>query len=429
MRRAGLAIAPVLAVLAGCAQQFQAHEQTVTVQPEAMTAYLEDKPEQARRLYQRVLLEGERNVTLNEMRSGLAALELDDPPVAAASFDDALSRIEAIYANNPKAEQARSIWVKENIKDFKGEPYERAMAYYYRGLLYFKEGDYENARASFKGAMLQDTLSATETFSKSFALMAFLEGWASKCAGDTGLAADSFNEAVGLNAALSAPQPEDNTLLIAELGGSPVKVATGEHKEKLQFQRGSGWPEKKATFLVPRSSGGEAPSYQLAEPIQATDLYVQASTRGGRPIDAILDNKAVYKDTTNTVGDVALATSGATLAAGLMSGNRDAMIAGAIIGLFGAAAKASSDAMRPEADIRYWDNLPDTIMLATLPAPGPLDEAAVEYKDEKDAPIQPDPVKFKVTKAGSCSIGWVRSRSALSVPDAAPGAVAPIAAK
>jgi tetratricopeptide (TPR) repeat protein len=429
MRSAGLAIAPVLVVLAGCAQQYQAHEQAVAVPPETMAAYLEDKPEPARRLYQRVLLEGDRNVTLNDMRAGLASFELDDAPVAVGSFDDALSRIEAIYANNPKAEQARSLWVKENIKDFKGEPYERAMAYYYRGLLYFKSGDYENARASFKGAMLQDTLSATETFSKSFALMAYLEGWASKCAGDSGLAADSFNEAIGLNAALTVPRPEDNALLIAELGGSPIKVAVGEHREKLQFQRGSGWAEESATFLVPRGSTGSAPSYQLAEPVKAADLYIQASTRGGRPIDAILDNKAVYKDTTNTVGDVAMAAGGATFAAGLLSGNRDAAIAGALVGLFGAMAKASADAMRPEADVRYWDNLPDTIMLATLVAPDPLIEAAVQYKDDRGAPTRPDPVKFKVTNAGRCSIGWVRSRSALSIPDAAPGAVAPIAAK
>jgi hypothetical protein len=30
---------------------------------------------------------------------------------------------------------------------FIGEPYERAMAYYYRGLLYWRDGEIDNARA------------------------------------------------------------------------------------------------------------------------------------------------------------------------------------------------------------------------------------------------------------------------------------------
>ena len=50
-------------------------------------------------------------------------------------------------------------------------------------LAYLAEGDYENARASFKGGMLQDTLAADEKFNADFASLAFLEGWSSHCMG------------------------------------------------------------------------------------------------------------------------------------------------------------------------------------------------------------------------------------------------------
>ena len=106
-----------------------------------------------------------------------------------------MDRIEAIYADNAKAEAARSKFTKENAKDFKGEPYERAMAYYYRGLAYLAEGDYENARASFKGGMLQDTLAANEKYNADFASLAFLEGWSSQCMGRKDAAASAFAEA------------------------------------------------------------------------------------------------------------------------------------------------------------------------------------------------------------------------------------------
>ena len=38
------------------------------------------------------------------------------------------------------------------------------MTYYYRGLLFMARGDYENARASFRSAEYQDTISSNETY-------------------------------------------------------------------------------------------------------------------------------------------------------------------------------------------------------------------------------------------------------------------------
>ena len=84
--------------------------------------------------------DGEWGAVLNYNRLGVAALDAGLYDVAERAFDQSLARIEAIYADNPGAKKARSVWTAEGSKDFKGEPYERAMAYYYRGLLFLREG-------------------------------------------------------------------------------------------------------------------------------------------------------------------------------------------------------------------------------------------------------------------------------------------------
>ena len=191
-----LAAAALALVVGGCATSERFKD--ADVKPDVMVAYLQGKPEPLHPHYATLLRQGPRNAVLNHMRTGLAAAELGAGALAAESFDQALASIESVYANTETAEKARSLWNAEAYKDFKGEPYERAMAYYYRGLLYMREGDYENARASFKGGQLQDAFAAEEQNRADFALLTFLEGWASRCAGSEGLAVESFAETRGL---------------------------------------------------------------------------------------------------------------------------------------------------------------------------------------------------------------------------------------
>src|SRR5581483_7047441 len=48
-----------------------------------------------------------------------------------------------------------AVLVDEKIKIWKGEPYERAMANFYLGLVYYMEHDYENARGAFENALFK----------------------------------------------------------------------------------------------------------------------------------------------------------------------------------------------------------------------------------------------------------------------------------
>src|ERR1700675_1702871 len=122
--RALLGVLVAVVALAGCAtgERFREREVPAGV----LSDYLGDKPERLRPHYAVLLRQGQRNVVLNHMRAGLAAMELGAYPVAKESFDQALLGIEAVYADSETASQARKLWTAEAYKDFKGEPYERA---------------------------------------------------------------------------------------------------------------------------------------------------------------------------------------------------------------------------------------------------------------------------------------------------------------
>ena len=299
-------------------------------------------PSGLRPYYDTLLAEGEWGAVLNLQRLGLEAIDQRHLDVAERAFDAALERIELIYANSDSAKKARSLWSAEGSKDFKGEPYERAMTYYYRGLLFMARGDYENARASFRSAEYQDTISNNETYAGDFGLMSLLSGWSSTCAGDAGMAADFYQRAATQQPeGLKPPVAGRTTLVLVESGTSPVKTATGSYGEAMQLKSGDN------PFVSAYAGTQELPLLG--------DIGWQASTLGGRQVDAILDGKASFRKGTETVAGIGI--QGATMAAGLNDGGG----AAGALAVVGIAAVLVSSASKPKADIRYWDNLPDRI--------------------------------------------------------------------
>ena len=126
-------------------------------------------------VYQKKLqAEGEQNWVLNQMEIGTRQLWSGNLDGAGTAFTDAIRKIELVYSADPNATKARSLWHEEGSKSFKGEPYERAMAYYYRGLIYLRKGDYENARAAFRQGQLQDAFAEDDQFQSDFASLMFL---------------------------------------------------------------------------------------------------------------------------------------------------------------------------------------------------------------------------------------------------------------
>ena len=402
-----LAVFAVLSLFCSACATTSSLYSEVAVPDARMAAYLADKPEPLHPQYARVLKQGTHNIVLNQIEAGLAAMEYGDYYNAEKSFDEALIYIEAVYKENDEnAEKALSIWHQEGMKDFKGEPYERAMAYYYRGLLYFRKGDFENARASFLGGLIQDSIAVEEKFQQDFALLTFMAGWASQMNGDLDRAREFYEETKTYNSDFVAPGPQDNVLIIAESGGAPRKVADGENREILRFQRGYN-PGQSVEIIAFNQ-------YYQAQKIE--DIYRQAVTRGEREIDRINKGKAEFKKTTDTVGDVAMAAGAATSYVGLATGNTDASIAGLAIMGVGLLFKVSASAMQANADTRQWTNLPDSVFIYTFQS-AELREGEIEvvFKDSNGSIVMEPKSQPKIVLVNDhAGFAWVRSNSSFS---------------
>lgn len=360
--------------------------------PEETEAYVASKPEALRPLYRALYTGGERNAVLNFQRLGLAAIQVGEWKQAEWAFDRALDRIEAVYADNPKAAAARSAFHNEANKDFKGEPYERSMAYYYRGLLYLRAEDYGNARASFKSAEYMDTLSETETFQSDFAVMNYLIGWTQQCEGNASSAKESFDIASKAQAGLLAPPPTANVLFVSEIGNGPLKAQEGASSQKLIFNPGADYPENGVVFQVTPGKGAPA-DVRLSE---ASSVYYQATTRGPRANDKNLQGKSDLKQGTGAIGS-------GMLMSGMASGDMTTMGIGAVFSLFSSSVKA-------KADIRGWDGLPDKILVGTGSARSPNWTYKVKYM-AGDNPVDMTGVDAR-SNGKKCSLVWSRSRKA-----------------
>jgi tetratricopeptide (TPR) repeat protein len=390
--------------------------------------WVDSKPQPLRKFYSALLRDGEYNAVANFAKLGQAAIAAGEYTTAEWAFDQALDRIEAIYANDEAAKAARSKFSTEGIKDFKGDPYERAMAYYYRGLLYLRTGDYGNARASFVSAEYQDTLSEAEEFQSDFAVMNFLAGWSARCMGSDALATESFAAAAKIDPKLAEPAAGLNTLHIVETGMGPVKLMRGSGGQMVGLVR--------SVDFTPEDAKPTVRGVQLA---RAADINFQATTRGGRKFDAIMNGKVAFKDTMGTISDVAM-TATSMLADQLGP-------VGSLVGLFGSLGSgALSDATKTQVDVRYWDTLPDTIFLGADKAAGkaapakPTAKSAAKGKGAaKGKPAAPEPVApagasvplfaggsapaVTMSSTGNqrCTMTWAAERSPIDAKAGIPG--------
>ncbi len=233
-----------------------------------------------------------RDRVLWEYRGAAAYMRKGQFADAKRLLDDALLTLGGNITADANSRKARSYFHSESKKNFIGEPYERVMAYYYRGILYWMDGEPDNARACFRSGQLEDADAENKTYAADYILLDYLDGFATaKLAGD---GSDAYQRARKLDKSGTLP-PYDtkaNVLFFLEFGHGPEKYASGEHGEELRFRAGSS-VAKRAVITIDNQTV-TAPAYD--------DLTFQATTRGGRVMDHILGNKAVFKDVTGAVG-------------------------------------------------------------------------------------------------------------------------------
>lgn len=328
----------------------------------------------------------ERDRVLFDYRSAATALRAGEYEDAKVRLDDAIARIGGIITNDADAARARSLFSAESTKPFIGEPYERVMAYYYRGILYWRDGQPDNARACFRSGQVIDSGPVRENYDADYVLLDYLDGLASaKLLAD---GSDAYARAlarVGESVPLPPYNPSANVLIFAEYGYGPRKYAAGEHGELLRFYTDDS-PTRSARLVL--DNGWKTvplPAYD--------DLGYQATTRGGRVMDHILGNKAYFKSGASAAGDVALA--GAVIAHDQSvrrerrgKDGDDANLAAVGLGILGVIGKVASAATQTQADIRQWNNLPQRLSFAAIQLPPGQHSGRIEFLDRDGSVLE-----------------------------------------
>lgn len=339
----------------------------------------------------------ERDRVLWQYRTGLTALRRGEFDTARRYFDDALARISGLYGRDSAAQKSRRVFTAEAKKTFVGEPYERVMAWYYRGILYWMQGEPDNARACFRSGELMDADAEEQSYKADYVLLDYLDGFITTRLGGDGREAFERAEQQARNWKLPSFTTNANVLVFVEYGSGPMKIATGEYHHQLRF-RPRPAPVRNAVVKLGQGTGKAVPY---------DDLVFQATTRGGRAMDHVLGNKAVFKKTVEGVGDAALIT-GAVLAT-----QHSTEVAGLATMGAGLIAKIIGSAANPTADTRTWDNLPQYLSFTAFEAPPGPHTLTVDFLDDHGRVIagQTRTVTFTVPEGGRDTVIFVSDKS------------------
>jgi tetratricopeptide (TPR) repeat protein len=387
------------AFLAGCGAASNGPSPAQTAAAQAQVDR-DQPPASLRAQYMDLLTSGDREYVVLAMRLGLDAIRQGDYDFAARVFDQAIRRVEALQAGSDQADRAQSKFVAEQEKWFKGESYERAALYLYRGLLYLQAGDFGNAAACAKRTQIED-ISSHEEAQGDWYSAEWLLAYASLLQGDPGTARDALARAdkfYSKQGPVPPPDPKWNVVIVAEAGQGPLKTRRGRYGEELVIvDRGV------RTVRLSIQTPDGAPRVTAA----AENIYHQASTRGERKVDHILAGKAVFKQSTDIAGDAAIA-AGAGTAMTSRSETQSLVGLGLIVG--GVVTKAVSGASKPQADIRAWDNLPDAVFLSGLHCPVGTTKITIDALDAAGGVVSSTTREVTVTADNNRTPGvlWLR---------------------
>jgi len=319
----------------------------------------EQVPTNLRPYFEAMYAEGRENQALHAMRGGIEALRTGQLEAAERLFDLAIEDVDSLAGGDDAARRAQRKFSREQEKWFKGEAYERSALFVYRGLAYLIRLDFGNAAACFKRAQLYDiTGDDAPGFAGDWYSAEWLLALAALKQGFPQDAEVALQRAAGFSTRpannVPPPTPAMNVLIVVETGQGPIKYRTGEYDEVMRYRA-----TPSDVRMVDVARVGDAPQ----PVVPAESLWVQATTRGSRQVDAILAGKARFKEGTQS------AAAGLALGAVVASHHRNGEIATGVLAGLALLSAGVSAATTPEADIRAWANLPDKIYLAGLTIP------------------------------------------------------------
>ena len=312
------------------------------------------------------------NFVLNNLRLGSAALAAYDLDTAEGAFLRAYEVLNSVGVNDG-GRTLGAVLLSENIRVWRGEPFERAMANFYLGLVYYLRRDYANARAAFENALfkLRDYGEAKgkddqyREQESNFALAYLMLAKSYQRLGRDDAAEKNFARAVELRPDLAEVADPDlnarsNVLLVVDFGYGPRKVQNGDGA--LAGFTPSPVEEGPPPPPVVRVDGRRIHTGGMARP--PVDLLALAQDRRWQSLDTIRAVKSV-------VG-TGLMAGGAIY--GTRRDARPEIALAAILG--GALLKATS-----QADVRQWEMLPRTVFVLPLVLPPGTHDISVEFPE------------------------------------------------
>lgn len=345
--------------------------------------------------YQKMVSAKKKDKVLHQLEFALDAFQLGKDEIAQKYLSLSMDEIEKTYVRSRNNELAATHRYGEDQKDYRGEAYERMMVYYYAALLQMKSGNMEQARVLVRAAEAQDFYRKSDLkgdegrlVQSDASFLYYLRTWLSHQLNEESQAAEAARELESILPSAIIPKADHNVLVIVETGGAPRKLRDGISGDKLVYRRAKKAPDPSVVLKL--DGGNQSLS-------QVEDIFWQASSRGGRAVDHILNGQAKFKDSGSSFGTRLGSLSEGLYAfseqlelreAGLSyadrqsySGSQNYMAAtidkigiasqdlsdlGVAVG--GISVLASLVAMNTNAkcDIRSWRNLPDKIFAITL---------------------------------------------------------------
>jgi tetratricopeptide (TPR) repeat protein len=367
--------ASLVLLFTGCAQD-KARQQA----QHAVEYYFAGDYEQSMNLLRLLAQQTNEDFVLNNCRLGSAALTSYHLDEAEAAFLRAYEVINSVGVNDG-GRSLGAVLVDEKIKIWKGEPFERAMANFYLGLIYYIHQDYGNARAAFENALFKLRDYSDESAKKdqyreqesNFVVATIMLGKCWQHLGRDDLAHANFDHARELRPELADLGSFDrnaqaNLLLVVDYGYGPKKVTNDDGAIV-----GFGPPPWQAG-IIPRPrvvmDGQALDDRPFNRP--TIDLLAMAQDRKWQSIDTIRTIKSV-------VGTGLLyggAFEGMRGIGGRGSAQRrDLTAAAALIGA-GLLLKATS-----QADVRQWEMLPRTTFILPLHVPPGTHNITVDFSE------------------------------------------------
>ncbi len=329
--------------------------------PKAPIVWNPDSNESIRHFQQPVVPENHKDYALIELGRGNLFFKHGDQQHSDSRFRNALNVMDQIESDS---REAAGTVLAEQHRTYRGQPYERATAYFYRGLSHYQLGHYEQALAAFRATLAEDEETNNEDplKRKDYLAAYYMQAQCLKALGEyqeAEVVLASARELFPQHPLFASNRPEGTLIVVAGVGYGPWMM------------QGALWNVEFKAGAVPEGEIGlsSAQTGTAGRLYETTDLLVQAdSNEAGSATDA-----AIARGVTK-----------------------------AVLNAFASALTGRDAGIREHRDLRCWKGMPRKLYIGSFDFPAGLHTLTFAFGDseklESDAPkLESDAPRYQQT--------------------------------